>query len=168
MGFEVKQEICVLIFIVHNRMTKCPWRMGWWKTKANKEIPHFTMHVLDLCKQLKGLRTKKAEVEIARNNEIFCNTVWSSRAKPTLIESLWDRHKQAVVVLPWILAVYKLGWVHGGVPQVWRGDCKLTMDLSLHGHNRVQSQSYLLFLLLTKTIYLLCYFLHLVVVKMMV
>lgn len=58
------------------------------------------MQVLDLCEELKGLRMKKAEVEIAGNNEVLCNTVWSSRAKPTLTESLCERHKQAVVVLP--------------------------------------------------------------------
>lgn len=58
------------------------------------------MHVLDLRKELKRLRTKKAEVEIVRDNEVFCNTAWSSRTKSTLTESFWDRHKQAVVVLP--------------------------------------------------------------------
>lgn len=56
------------------------------------------MHVLDLRKELKRLRTKKAEVEIVRDNEVFCNTAWSSRTKSNL--SFWDRHKQAVVVLP--------------------------------------------------------------------
>lgn len=57
------------------------------------------MHVLDLCEELKRLRTKKAEVEVVRNNEVFRNTAWSSRTKPTPTESLWDRHKQLVVVL---------------------------------------------------------------------
>lgn len=67
------------------------------KNQSKQRNPSFYNASLRPMQRTKGTEDEENRGR-NRNNEVLCNPLWSSKAKPTLAESRWDRHKQAVVI----------------------------------------------------------------------